>query len=248
MKCQKCLTQNYYVSPVCSFCGNITVLDKSIIPATIPWETSLREKSPLQALFISIKNILLLPSSSFSDLAHNKNILPSAIFALFCIGVGLSGQILWGTLEIFQSSITHWFGSTQSSSFSFISAPATQLIQLFISALYVHFTVFVFRAQKATFSQTLKVVFYAQAAYLFFLIPFAGGFISTCVYFYLLLKGASCIHITSSLKMVLILLSPVFLFVLIVFLLLAAFSIALAAQPSNLEVLRYLEFIKELLT
>jgi predicted Zn finger-like uncharacterized protein len=193
-----------------------------------PWEN--RELLGVwPSIFATIKAVLFSPETFFHSLGVRGGIREpfafgllmgstSAMFGLFWKFLILSGGLMSVDLPLFGQR-TAWFVFLT----FLVLVPVFVTASMFIFSSILHLMLLLVRGGVGGFEASFRVIAYAQAAQIWTMIPFLGGWIGFIWQFIVQVIGLREIHGTSYLRVIAAFLIPVILF----FLLFAAILIPL---------------------
>ncbi len=184
------------------------------------------------SVFATLKAVLFSPETFF----HSSDIRggirepfafgllmgsASTMFSLFWKFLVLSGGLMAVDLPLFGQR-TAWFVFL----ILLVFVPVFVAVSMFIFAAILHLMLLLVRGGGNGFEASFRVIAYAQAAQIWAMIPFLGGWVGFIWQFIVQVIGLREIHRTSYLRVIAAFVIPVMLF----FLLLAAILIPLVAM------------------
>jgi len=193
-----------------------------------PWEDP-RFLGVFPSLFATVKSVLFSPETFFHSLDAERGIREpfafgllmgstSAMFSLFWKFLVLSGGLMVVDLPFFGSE-TAWLVFL----LILVFVPAFVTMSMFVFASILHLMLLLVRGGDGGFRASFRVIAYAQAAQIWTVIPFLGGWVGFVWQFIVQVIGLREIHRTSYFRVISAFLIPVMLF----FLLFAAILIPL---------------------
>ena len=187
-----------------------------------PWENR-SELGLWQGIFQTLKAVLFYPETLFRSLTFNGGIREPLAFGLLVCSIGSMFGFFWQFLTLSEgvsSILQSVFGQVAVGLFFFIIiliVPIFVILFLFVYSGILHILLLIVRGGKNGYEATFRVVFYSQAAQVWSLIPFVGGFIGGIWQLIIQIIGLRVIHETSYLRIFLAFLLPVaFVFLLII--------------------------------
>jgi hypothetical protein len=197
----------------------------------VPWED--RQRLGLwPSIFETLKSVLFSPKTFFRSLDNGSGIREpfafgllmgsaSAMFSLFWKFLVLSGGLMAVDLPFFGHR-TAWLVFL----LVLVIVPGFVTVTMFIFASILHLMLLLVRDGGRGFGASFRVIAYAQAAQIWTVIPFLGGWVGIFWQFIVQVIGLREIHRTSYLRVISAFLIPVILF----FLLFAAILIPLVVS------------------
>jgi hypothetical protein len=178
-----------------------------------PWEDRL-ERGFLQGLFQTFRAVLFSPKRLFKSMTSNQGIKEPFAFGLLFGSLGYMFGLFWQFLispekipGYIQNLLAHIPFDTLFLALLIIS-PLIIIIMLFITSTLAHFFLIIVKGGKGGFEGTFRVIAFAQAANVFGIIPFIGGFIGSVWYFVVVIIGLREIHGISYARIFVALLLP----------------------------------------
>lgn len=192
----------------------------------IPWENPRHLGYP-QSFLRTFLWVLLQPGNFFATLSRRPALLPALGFFLVFGLIRYLFSMLWlpFVLDVFRDRIVSNGGEELYLAFTkaaesspiipaLLSAPFSLAIQLFVTALLLHFFIRIINPRESDFSLSFKVVAYSSVAFVLEVIPIAGSIAAQIWYLALLLIG--CRHAFSMpWSRVLITMAPLYLLLLL---------------------------------
>jgi hypothetical protein len=220
-KCPKCgNNRSPSNSRYCSVCyyplfhQDETDRRNAIMLQGVPWD-NIDRLGLWNALFLTIKKCLTVPSSFFSDLAASRNSIMAWLFALIIGSLGSLFNFIWSFFLLSHlldlvPGLDSYTGKNLLSTGQLICAPLIITGKLLFFSLYFHFLLSFTQSSRQKITATFRIVCYAQSAAIFDCIPVIGSVISFTWSLYLLSIGFSKVHKISMLRSwMIILLLPV---------------------------------------
>jgi len=230
MKCPQCGTLSpFSTGTFCSHCGALlhaktensgsTPLEEAfILEPDVPWESSLRTRVPLKALYTTFIEVIFHPDRFYRAAAASKSqLFPALWYGLICGSIGIIGSWLWSEVLIKYGqsldSFSALFGSLNISSSSLIMTPFMLLCQFFILALYTRFIMHFSGGKKPPLSGIIRILCYAESTSLLLYIPAFGYGIAIVAGVYSILTGYHHLFGVSRKKIFFILILPLFIII-----------------------------------
>ncbi|MBN1575810.1 MAG: YIP1 family protein [Chitinispirillaceae bacterium] len=231
MKCPHCgKIIPYSAGFFCNQCGALLSSGTFVAPAAPPpdlpaWETEKRLTTTLQTLFQTIFEVIFSPDRFFKKAVAKKfSALPAWIFGLAAGSIGLLAALFWSTIfrKYGRSFTSTYFLLTDEIPLPYmlIAAPFFFSLQLFFTAAYIHIMLRFSRLKKASFSQTFRILCYAESPLVLQIIPLIGTLAGSLLSLYALLTGLHHLYTAGRVKLLFLLLLP--------FIALAAFILIVA--------------------
>ncbi|MDY6879322.1 MAG: YIP1 family protein [Desulfatiglans sp.] len=198
-----------------------------------PWEN----RSGLgiwQGIYQTFKQVLFSPEVLFKNLTYQGGMSEPFAFGLLVGSLGSMFNMFWQALIMASGLIT--FGEPLFSGLiigrislgliffiALILIPIRVTLGMFISSIIFHVLLLIVRGGGNGFEATFRVVSYSQAAKVWGLVPFLGGWVAWVWQLVVQIVGFREIHETSYLKVIAAFLIPVFC---ILFLVIIAITLA----------------------
>lgn len=174
-------------------------------------------------LWKKLTGVLFSPAGFFSSVRHEEGIAEPFAFGVLIGAVGFMFDIFWTFL--LRSTELSMLLETLSESINIshlfvgyiIISPFLVILFMLVAAVILHFCLFILRGGHRGFAGTLRVSAYSNAALIFCLVPYIGGYIALIWWLVVLVIGLREVHETSTLKALFSLLLPlIFLLVIVV--------------------------------
>jgi hypothetical protein len=207
------------------------------------WERR-KELGLVKALLQTWKEVLFNPTVSFTRMKTNGGFAAPCLFNLTMVVIyavfATIYQLLWFVVIGANAGATH----NESSSMTAVSAALPPLVYIlfmvlaipllvgstFLSAGITHACLALFKGTSKNYEATYRVICYSYSAWIFALVPCAGGIVSSIWCLVLTIIGLSKVHRTEGWRAAVALLLPAFVCVGIVFLLYIAIIAAIVAS------------------
>ncbi|MBN2419570.1 MAG: zinc-ribbon domain-containing protein [Deltaproteobacteria bacterium] len=172
-------------------------------------------------LFKTLKGLLFSPSGFFVWVRREEGIVEPISFGILLGSIGFMFDIFWefllraedvsGILEtlVLSVNVNNLFIVL------IIISPFLVLASMLFSAVILHFCLFILRGAHRGFLGTLRVSAYGSAALIFCLIPYVGEYIAFIWWLFIMVTGLREVHETSTLRILLSLLLPLFMFLML---------------------------------
>lgn len=209
--------------------------EKKSIREDSHWENR-SELGLWQAIYLTVKEVLLSPDSFFKNLSPTGGIKEPLAFGLLTGSIGAMFSAFWQFLMISGGmlSIGDLFAGQLSFGLIFmiiiILVPVATVVAMFISSSIWHLFLLLVKGAENGFEATFKVVSYSQSVQLVAIIPFIGGWISMIWQLVIQIIGLKEIHETSYLKVIFAFLIPVVMIVLLIILVMVLLFMFLGRQ------------------
>ncbi len=187
-----------------------------------------------QGIYQTIKAILFSPEILFGSLTFKRGIREPLAFGLLVGSIGSMFGFFWeflmlsGGISSFLQSIFGQVATGLIFSIVIVIVPIFVTLTLFLYSGILHLLLLIVRGGKNGYEATFRVVSYSQAAHVWSLIPFIGGFIASIWQLIIQIIGLRMIHEISYLRVFVAFLIPMafILFLAIGFLILLFTNIA----------------------
>lgn len=185
----------------------------------VPWE-NLDQTGFFPGLIETIKRAMLAPSAFFYRMPLNGLGMPLAFFLLIAVVQALA-TFLWNMAGIFPTAAQHdahelGMGMMGLGSFFIIIIyPLFMGILLFISSGITHIFLLLFQAGKSGFEGTFRATAYGSAPMILGLLPFLGPIIGIIWSLFITIVGYKNIHETAYSRVIMAMLTPLFLITII---------------------------------
>ena len=172
-----------------------------------PWENR-SEIGTWQSLFITIKKSLFSPVQFFKTLALNGGLVEPFTFGLIVGSLGSMFGLFWHYLEVSLGADkveSSFLGQMNIGMFfvtSLIIIPIMVAAGVYVYSGILHSMLLVMKGGKNGFAATFKVIAYSQAAQVWGLVPFIGGFIGGIWQLVILIIGLKEVQETSFFKVI----------------------------------------------
>ena len=200
-----------------------------------PWENR-SDLGLWQGIFQTFKEVLFSPETLFSGLAYNRGIREPFAFGLLVGCLGSMFNFFWQALILAGGILT--FGESIFGELIFghismgllfiiiiVFIPIFVTLGMFIASVILHLLLLIVKGGGNGFEATFRVVSYSQAAQVWGLIPFVGGWVAWVWQLIVQIVGLREIHETSYLKVIIAFLIPVFfIFLLVIAVIIFVFS------------------------
>lgn len=228
MECSRC---GYLIDTTqffCPLCGGIFksefINKKSSDTETVPWESSSARDYPLRALLNTIQESFFNVDSFFYKLKNASSIKPALLYGIISGSIGMVATFLWSFF--LPDSLINSQNSTVVTANNLIFTPFILSFQILVTTLYIHLMLIIFRSRKAPISATFRLSCYALGALILNAIPALGPFLSSVLWFYLIITGVHQLHSISKWKALAIMIFPLIFFFFVVLLIVLAIGIA----------------------
>ena len=195
--------------------------EKKPLRGGAPWEN----RSGLglwQAIYQTIRRVLFSPDSYFRMLTFRGGLREPLAFGLLTGSVGCMLSVFWQVL-MFSGGLLS-IGDAITGQFTFgliflvaiIFIPIAVILGMLVSSAIWHLFLLLLGGANNGFEATFRVICYSQAAQVWGLIPFVGGWVSLIWQLIVQIIGLKEIHETSYLKVLFAFLIPVTIIVFLV--------------------------------
>ncbi len=179
-----------------------------------PWER--RERFGfLNALYLTVKDVLLTPGRFFHRMPSLVGILQPLLFAVVLGGVGTFIAWLYSLVSSsLQMALFGDFSPGQSSLISFllfIFSPVLMTMGIFIQAGLIHGALMLLGGNRLGFEATFRVSAYSEATTVILLLPVCGSWVAMIWSMVILIIGLYNIHEIDPWKAVVAVLAPLLL-------------------------------------
>ena len=187
-------------------------------PETVEFD----EPGYFTGLWKALTRVLFSTSDFFSGIEKESGLQNAFAFGILMGSIGAMFSIFWQFLLRYQdiSYIAKLIPEPVSMNHIFLGmviiSPLLVLIDVFILAAVLHLFLLILKGATNGFEGTFKVILYSNAASVFKLIPYIGGFIAFIWSLIILVIGMREVHKISTAKSLLALLLPFLLFVIFV--------------------------------
>ena len=187
--------------------------EKEALRKASPWENR-SELGLWQAIYQTVKEVMFSPDRLFRTLTCKNGIGEPLAFGLLTGSIGGMFSAFWQFLMLSGGLLSIGDGIAGQFTFGLIFLvlivfiPIAVIIGLFVSSAALHLFLLLLRGADNGFEATFRVISYSQAAQLWGLIPFVGGWISFIWQLIVQIVGLREIHETSYLKVILAFLIP----------------------------------------
>jgi hypothetical protein len=188
-----------------------------------PWEKR-SELGLWQAIYQTFKIVLFSPEALFRTLTFRGGIVEPLAFGILVGSVGTMFGLFWQFLVwsgFVLFSMEPIFGQLPFGLIYLsilVVTPILWIVWIFFSSTVIHLLLLIVRGGQNGYEGTLRVVSYSQAAQIWSLIPFAGGFLGWIWQVVIQIIGLKQIHDTSYARVIMALLIPVAIIFLLVIL------------------------------
>jgi len=183
-------------------------------PVCVPWEDMARIGF-WRALLDTVAGVLLTPSRLFGLIEPQKNVRNALYFGVL---TGSFGYIFGGLWKIFLNGraaqlesvpLPAFFSQTMQTATVFF-APILALLALLLGGIGIHSFLMLARGNRKGFRATLQVMSYANAAYIFAMVPYIGAFVSAIWGLVAVVIGLRQVHGISTARAVIAVFLPFF--------------------------------------
>ncbi len=176
-----------------------------------PWE--LRHRYGLvNALYLTIKDVLLVPGRFFQRMPSQMGIAQPLLFAIL---LGVAGTFIAWMYSLVSASVQlavfDDFSQSDSSFrmfFIFLTSPFWVAIAIFLQTALTHAVLRVLNGGRLGFEATFRVVAYSEATSVLLLIPICGSWLAIIWSLVILIMGLYNIHDTDPWKAIVAVLAP----------------------------------------
>jgi hypothetical protein len=203
-----------------------------------PWEKR-AELGLWQGIYQTSKAALFSPDTLFKGLTYQGGIGEPLAFGLLIGSLGSMFGFFWqflilsGGLSIFMESFFGRFTFLFVFLILVVVIPLFVLIGMYLYAGVLHLMLLVVRGAPHGFEATFRVVCYSQAAQVWAIIPFLGGWVGGAWQLIVQIVGLREMHETSYFRVIAAFLIPVALFVLVILAILIPILVFVLRQPLN---------------
>jgi predicted Zn finger-like uncharacterized protein len=167
-------------------------------------------------LWKKLTGVLFSPVLFFSSVRYEEGVTDPFAFGILIGSIGFMFDIFWTFL--LRSKELSFILETLSKSINInnlflgyiIISPFLVLLFMLVSTLVLNFCLFILRGSNRGITGTFRVSAYSNAALIFCLIPYIGGYIALVWWLIVLVIGLKAVHETSTLKALFSLLIPLF--------------------------------------
>jgi hypothetical protein len=180
-----------------------------------PWE-EWRRWGFLNALFLTIKGVLLRPGEFFGRMPARVGIWQPLLFALL---IGVTAAFFQWMWALAGSSLDALLGEELDRlprgplvyGLFWLFSPALVLLDVLITTILVHLGLLLAGGNRLGIEASYRVVCYAQAPGLLVAVPFCGGVLAVVWHLVILIVGLQRIHATDAWRAVLAVFLPLLL-------------------------------------
>lgn len=201
----------------------------------LPWEDP--TTPPLEALYETVKLVLLRPREAFSRMSFSVSLGKPILFAVILGWLGAVVAQLYNW--VFQSTLAsvlpgiferkEVFTTKAFTLFAVITAPVWILFSLGIVTLILHFFLLLYGGASRGLGGTFRTLAYSEVTQLFQLIPLIGGLVGLVWWLVIVIPGLATVHQTSTGKAAAAVLSPIVLFCVCILLIIAVAGLGIFA-------------------